>query len=128
MNWNEALCKGQLDLFFDENPVRVQLAKQICSDCELERDCRFLAIQNKELYGVWGGTTYFERKQLAVELGMEPLPDRDPIEHGTTRGYDQHKLHGIPIENGDPCGCLEAFRASARERMKKYREKKRQGR
>jgi hypothetical protein len=124
MDWSGAYCKGNVDLFFDENPARVDIAKQICSECPLGRDCLLFALENQELYGVWGGKTYFERKIIAIDLGMDPLPERDSIDHGTIRGYDQHKAHGIPIDEGDPCGCLEAYRAGARERMRAYRKRK----
>ena len=75
------------------------------------------------MYGVWGGLTYWERR--LIDPGF---PQRDEINHGENRGFDQHKVLGIEIEEGDPCGCLEAHRANARARMARYREKKNRGR
>ena len=120
METSNALCKGRLDLFFDEDPASVALAKSICSECPLAGLCLAGAMARRELYGVWGGTDYYDRVALDPEY-----PPRDEIEHGTPKGFNQHKAHGISIQDNDPCGCLEANRASARMRMTKYRAKKR---
>jgi hypothetical protein len=118
-----------IDLFFDERFAAVRDAKAICTACPNIEPCAQLGMDNQELYGVWGGTTYFDRIAISDQLGLPEFPRRDLIDHGTSRGWAQHKTHGIPIEEGDVCGCLEAYRADARHRMALYRErKKRRGR
>lgn len=123
MNWHGALCAGRVDLFYSTELADVELAKSICQQCPLIDSCRATSFEQQELYGVWGGLTYWER------ILIDPnFPRRDEINHGENRGFDQHKTLGIEIEDGDPCGCLEAHRASARARMARYREKKNRGR
>jgi hypothetical protein len=122
MDFTSALCKGQLDLFFSDDPADTDTAKGICRQCELCDECLTMALQNGEAWGVWGGTDYRERTALAALHGY-PIPERfDTIEHGTPRGYAQHEAQDIPLD--DYCGCIEAYRSAARERMRKYRANK----
>jgi WhiB family redox-sensing transcriptional regulator len=39
-------------------------AKAICAECPVEPDCLQYALTAKEDYGVWGGTTPRERRQM----------------------------------------------------------------
>lgn len=41
---------------------------------------------------------------------------RKPIRHGTNAGYNAHFYQGVPIPDGDPCGCRAAHAADVRER------------
>lgn len=50
---------------------REELAKTLCIGCPVLLTCRDFALQNREPYGVWGGTTPEERARL---LAGEPLP------------------------------------------------------
>lgn len=43
------------DLFFSENVDEVEDAKTVCSDCPVRRECLSWALDNKEIWGVWGG-------------------------------------------------------------------------
>lgn len=122
MDFTGARCKGLLDLFFSEDPTDIATAKSICAQCELCNVCLSTALENGEAWGVWGGTDYRERTALAAANGY-PIPERfDTIEHGTPRGHAQHEAQGIPLE--EYCGCLEAYRSAARDRMRKYRANK----
>jgi hypothetical protein len=128
MDTSQALCKGQLDLFFDDRPDSVGLAKAICEECALIKECLTGSLKRAEAYGVWGGTDYHERRIIAASLGY-PLPSRrSEVPHGTTRGFAWHQREGIPIEmdaNGeDVCGCRTAYLADARSRVARYRKRK----
>jgi hypothetical protein len=120
VNTSSALCRGRLDLFFDEDPASVAFAKSICSECPLAGLCLAGAMERQELYGVWGGTDYYERCVIDPDY-----PPRDDIEHGTPAGYYQHQRFGMPIEAA--CGCIEAHRESAKARMRLYRQRKKNG-
>lgn len=57
--------------FFDEEyETRVderdkaREAKKICSQCPVQLLCLEYALDANERYGIWGGTTYKERKQI----------------------------------------------------------------
>lgn len=64
-------CKDEdPELFFsgderirqEESPEE-RLAKKICQGCPVSGDCLDAALENSE-YGVWGGTTWHDRKSL----------------------------------------------------------------
>jgi WhiB family redox-sensing transcriptional regulator len=62
------LCAGENpDLFFPEkytNHKAVQIAKKICGDCWMKKECFEYAVQIPNLEGIWAGTTPQERKRL----------------------------------------------------------------
>lgn len=70
--WAEqAECRGRHSvLFFGPNrfePKRERLdredaAKAICARCPALAECREFAMNNNELFGIWGGTTEAERR------------------------------------------------------------------
>lgn len=43
------------DLFFSEDPEDILDAKSICETCPVRRQCLSWALDNKEIWGVWGG-------------------------------------------------------------------------
>jgi hypothetical protein len=122
-------CKGLLDLFFDEQPESISAAKSLCETCPLCAECLLGALDRAEAYGVWGGTDYEERVDIAIQLGFTPPSRKPSVAHGTNRGYDWHQREGVPIEydeNGiDICGCRTAYLADARKRVARYRARKR---
>jgi len=71
------LC-AQVDpeLFFYESRAemgeKVPKAKKICNECMFTKPCLDYALAN-DVQGVWGATTYSERKKLRKEFGL-PRP------------------------------------------------------
>lgn len=69
-----AACRGvDTNLFFPHSPSRgrgatriIQQAKSICARCPVRDECLKTALENNER-GIWGGTTYRERKKLRAE-------------------------------------------------------------
>jgi WhiB family redox-sensing transcriptional regulator len=68
-----ALCRGNHSyLFFppstverkDERERREQKAKAICSVCPVNPDCLEFAMAIREPYGIWGGLTESDRRQV----------------------------------------------------------------
>ncbi len=43
---------------------RVADAKAVCATCDVQHACLQVALDNGENYGVWGGTTPAERREL----------------------------------------------------------------
>ncbi len=62
-------CRSSPDLFVntagkfreDPNPDETEMAKSLCDHCLYRLPCAAEAKGNRELEGVWGGTTWRER-------------------------------------------------------------------
>lgn len=67
-NWFQyANCKGKTEIMFPEyysDRSVVSLAKRICSSCVVKKDCLEYALENKEVFGIYGGTTPRERSRM----------------------------------------------------------------
>lgn len=69
-SWTEeARCAGMdLDLFFSENPKKIESAKKTCVECPVRNQCLYEHIHDE--YGVFGGMGRRERRKLAVKKGL----------------------------------------------------------
>jgi len=70
-----AACRGTRSVLFvppigyeskEQEHDRVAAAKQICAECPVRRECLEYALRVDEPYGVWGGLSEKERRQLSV--------------------------------------------------------------
>ncbi|MFE7461779.1 WhiB family transcriptional regulator [Streptomyces sp. NPDC057554] len=59
--WEAGACRGHDLRVFFEKPV---VAKKVCAGCQVRERCLTYALDTKEWYGVWGGTSGRERKRL----------------------------------------------------------------
>ncbi|NIR37006.1 MAG: WhiB family transcriptional regulator, partial [Actinobacteria bacterium] len=50
----------------DERERRENKAKAICQVCPVQVDCLEFAMEIREPYGIWGGLTETERRQVAA--------------------------------------------------------------
>jgi WhiB family redox-sensing transcriptional regulator len=57
-----ACATADADVFFTGTSVDNATAKKICGRCPLTRACAGWAIRTRQVYGIWGGLTYQERK------------------------------------------------------------------
>ncbi len=74
LDWpSGAACRGsEGSLFYsadtserkEDRLEREQLAKRICSGCEVRDACLRAALDRHESYGIWGGLNEFERRAL----------------------------------------------------------------
>jgi WhiB family redox-sensing transcriptional regulator len=71
----KGLCRGNHSyLFFppssaerkEERERREHKAKAICTVCPVKVDCLEFALEIREPYGIWGGLTETERRQVAA--------------------------------------------------------------
>jgi WhiB family redox-sensing transcriptional regulator len=78
----DAACAGaDPELFFPANTRQPATeAKQICAACPVRAECLEYSLANEEEFGVWGGLTEKERRQLL-----------DKRHH-----HDGHGQHGTP--------------------------------
>lgn len=62
----EAICaQTDPEAWFPEAGGSSRTAKKVCEGCPVRRQCLAYALDNHESWGVWGGLTERERKQLA---------------------------------------------------------------
>ena len=52
------------ELWFPDAPQTGALAKKLCRTCPVIEECLEYALENGEMYGVWGGMGNSERKLL----------------------------------------------------------------
>lgn len=66
MHWTQRALCAQTDpeAFFPEKGGTTRDAKRICGGCEVRSECLDSALQNNERYGIWGGRSERERRQL----------------------------------------------------------------
>lgn len=52
------------ELFFYRSQREGYLAKEVCRQCDVQIQCLQYALENNEIYGVWGGKNEFERAEI----------------------------------------------------------------
>ena len=58
-------CRGMdPDIFFPDRGESLTPAKTVCADCIVRDECLEYALDNRERFGVWGGTSERERRRL----------------------------------------------------------------
>ncbi|MGH2753893.1 MAG: WhiB family transcriptional regulator [Actinomycetota bacterium] len=90
-DWQErGACRGiDVDLFFPVVEHEAVEAKAICSMCPVQSRCLEFSIAAGERFGIWGGLTTQERKDLmsarlavgslAAGPSVERAPERAPV-------------------------------------------------
>jgi WhiB family transcriptional regulator, redox-sensing transcriptional regulator len=70
VGWREAgaCLDADPDLFFPISPTglaveQIKAAKSVCAGCQVRVACLRFAMDTKETYGIWGGTTPDERRR-----------------------------------------------------------------
>jgi WhiB family redox-sensing transcriptional regulator len=74
LSWQEhALCaQADPDAFFPDKGSSPRQAKNVCQACTVRAECLSYALENDERFGVWGGLTDHERRDL--KTGRTQLP------------------------------------------------------
>lgn len=69
VDWQaKARCTGvDPEIFFPERGGSSKAAREVCARCEVRRQCLEYALNNKEQFGIWGGTSERERRRLRRE-------------------------------------------------------------
>ena len=64
--WQDgAACKDTWDdTWFPEKGASTRWAKRICGQCEVRSECLEYALASNEQWGVWGGLSERERRQI----------------------------------------------------------------
>lgn len=62
---DQALCLSHDgDIFFPDRGIPTREAKRVCRRCPVQGPCLEYALSNNEAFGVWGGLSERERRQL----------------------------------------------------------------
>lgn len=62
---DDANCKGvDIDIFFSLDEDDQKEALGLCKACPVQRECLQDAIDQREMYGIWGGTRESERRSI----------------------------------------------------------------
>jgi WhiB family transcriptional regulator, redox-sensing transcriptional regulator len=68
INWrDEGECRGLDPAVFypdEDDEIAVDMAKAICESCPVLDACREHAIARREKLGIWGATTWRERRRI----------------------------------------------------------------
>lgn len=79
MSWREqARCRdADPDIFFPSEGAThmVDAARAVCNACPVREECLEYALTRPEVYGVWGGLTPVERRELRQRLGYRMVKD-----------------------------------------------------
>lgn len=64
-DWAQAICaQTDPEAFYPEKGGSTRAAKQVCRGCPIRRECLEDALARDERFGVWGGLSERERRQL----------------------------------------------------------------
>ena len=85
-DWQDrGACRGmEVEMFFPVVEHEAFEAKRVCAMCPVQAACLEFALMERERFGIWGGLTTQERRDLlrerrtAVELGAA-LSDPTPV-------------------------------------------------
>lgn len=61
------------EIFFPERGASSKAARAVCGQCEVRMECLEYALNNKEQFGIWGGTSERERRRLRKERTLKRL-------------------------------------------------------
>jgi WhiB family redox-sensing transcriptional regulator len=117
--WMDAAeCAGLTDLMFSERGQDTAPAKAVCAGCAVRIECLEYALAMNERFGIWGGTSEKERRQIRANRSV--VRRVKVVACGSTSGYARHARLGEP-----PCvSCREArarYAAAAKARMRERR-------
>jgi WhiB family redox-sensing transcriptional regulator len=61
------------EIFFPERGGSSRAARAVCDLCKVRADCLEYALNNKEQFGIWGGTSERERRRIRKERARRKL-------------------------------------------------------
>jgi len=60
------------EIFFPDkgDMTSANAARRVCNGCEVKQQCLEYALDNREVYGIWGGTNERDRRPLLKARGV----------------------------------------------------------
>jgi len=62
-------------------------ARTICASCPARQECFEYSIKYANLYGIWAGLDWYERREIQAEEGIQPIEMLDTFD-SSLRNYD----------------------------------------
>lgn len=108
----EAACRGlPASMFYVEEGANGGEAKKVCAACPVNIHCAMYAHANREVHGIWDGTSRTSRRAkragVARRARTKPCPRCKP---NSGAGYMAHRRAGEDPKQCDQ--CMAAYRAS----------------
>lgn len=70
---NNGICGGSQELFFSSRREDWEIAKDTCLDCPVKQKCLTYAVNEEEVWGVWGGSDQMQiRRAAGLDANGEP--------------------------------------------------------
>ena len=79
-NGEEHLDDGTIWASFGDTSAYYTEAKEVCDRCPIKEQCRQYALDHRERWGMWGGTTPIERRRVERRERRERLKARRAAE------------------------------------------------
>lgn len=78
-SWEErAACRGaDVELFFSVEEDDQKQALEYCARCEVRAECLEEAVNNREMYGIWGGMPESDRRSLIRDIRRREREQRE---------------------------------------------------
>lgn len=120
-----ANCLGvDPDLMFPERGDSLRPARQVCAGCVVRRTCAQYAIDHREKYGVWGGLS--ERQRREIRMGRSTVDaELAAIRGRTCSECGEHFPVGVDARNRKVCSDLCATRRNVRMSTERARARRR---
>lgn len=68
----EAACRdADIELFFSLDDDDQRAAQELCRSCPVQQECLRFALENREMYGIWGGMQESDRRSVIRERRRE---------------------------------------------------------
>lgn len=66
LTWQALARCAEVDpeIFFPERGGSSKAARAVCNECCVRQECLLYALNNREQFGIWGGTSERERRRL----------------------------------------------------------------
>jgi WhiB family redox-sensing transcriptional regulator len=94
----EGACIGvDPEWFFPDRGEDVRRAKAICATCPVKDECLEYALENREKFGIWGGTS--ERERRGMRSRRSAGVPADPSRREQARALHQNGVRAIDIAN-----------------------------
>ena len=65
----DALCaEVDSEMFFPEGGGSIARPNAVCNMCDVKKECLDFALKTDQQHGIWGGTSYRQRKRIMAML------------------------------------------------------------